>query len=107
MKPNYHQEEEKNFQALREIVIELQTKKMATKTNLRPIVGKIFCAHAPIVFMVRNRPQCVNGGGFVATDGSQKVVFKVHGCETLGTKRAKCCSLFDARYVGFVSYIFD
>ncbi|EXB38970.1 hypothetical protein L484_027406 [Morus notabilis] len=50
------------------------------------IVSKIYCSSSQLVFMVRKRPHVVNGGGFVATDCSQKVVFRVDGCGILGTK---------------------
>lgn len=50
------------------------------------IVSKIYCSSSQLVFMVRKRPHVVNGGGFVVTDCSQKVVFRVDGCGILGTK---------------------
>ncbi|RWR95884.1 protein LURP-one-related 6 [Cinnamomum micranthum f. kanehirae] len=60
---------------------------MSPVTNLSPIVSKIFCAPTPVVFIVRNRPHVVNGGGLVVTDSNHKEVFRVEGCGTLGTKR--------------------
>ncbi|XP_050219037.1 protein LURP-one-related 6 [Mercurialis annua] len=49
-----------------------------------PIVSKLYCASSQAVLIVRKRPQAVNGGGFVVTDCSQKVVFRVDGCGVLG-----------------------
>ncbi|KAG9458110.1 hypothetical protein H6P81_002618 [Aristolochia fimbriata] len=52
-----------------------------------PIVSKIYCnSSSPLVFVVRNRPPAVNGGGFVVSNCRQEVVFRVDGCGTLGTK---------------------
>ncbi|KAF8388719.1 hypothetical protein HHK36_025399 [Tetracentron sinense] len=59
---------------------------MAAMMNIAPIVSKIFCSPSQVVLVVRKRPNVVNGGGFVVTDCSQKVVFNVDGCGTLGTK---------------------
>ncbi|PON38292.1 LURP1-related protein domain containing protein [Trema orientale] len=53
---------------------------------MMPIVSKIYCSSSQVVLVVRKRPHVVNGGGFVVTDLSQKVVFKVDGCGILGTK---------------------
>ena len=50
------------------------------------IVSKLYCSSSQVVLVVRKRPQVVNGGGFVVTDCSQKVVFRVDGCGILGTK---------------------
>lgn len=57
-----------------------------TVTNLAPIVSKTFCSSTPVVFIVRNRPRVVNGGGFVVTDSNHRDVFRVEGCGTLGIK---------------------
>ncbi|KAF8401107.1 hypothetical protein HHK36_014411 [Tetracentron sinense] len=59
---------------------------MAAKASITPIVSKIFCSSSQVILVVRKRPRVVNGGGFVVTDCSQKIVFKVDGCGTLGTK---------------------
>ncbi|KAJ9687918.1 hypothetical protein PVL29_013914 [Vitis rotundifolia] len=55
-------------------------------TNAMPIISKIFCSSSQVVLVVRRRPRVINGGGFVVTDCSQTVVFKVDGCGVLGTK---------------------
>ncbi|KAK9274580.1 hypothetical protein L1049_021829 [Liquidambar formosana] len=59
---------------------------MGAKANIMSIVSKIFCSSSQVVLVVRRRPHVVNGGGFVVTDCSQKVVFRVDGCGVLGTK---------------------
>ncbi|XP_010261831.1 PREDICTED: protein LURP-one-related 6 [Nelumbo nucifera] len=59
---------------------------VSSKGNLTPIVSKIFCSASQIVLTVRRRPHVVNGGGFVVTDCSQRVVFRVDGCGTLGVR---------------------
>ncbi|XWS17499.1 hypothetical protein CRYUN_Cryun33cG0073100 [Craigia yunnanensis] len=60
---------------------------MAAKANTMPvIISKLYCSSSQVVLVVRRRPHVVNGGGFVVTDCSQKVVFKVDGCGVLGTK---------------------
>lgn len=59
---------------------------MAAKTNMTPIISKMYCSSAQGVFVVRRRPQAINGGGFVVTDCSQKVAFRVDGCGILGKK---------------------
>ncbi|KAL5537834.1 hypothetical protein UlMin_043723 [Ulmus minor] len=51
-----------------------------------PIVSKIYCSPSQVVLVVRKRPHVINGGGFVVTDCSQKVIFRVDGCGILGTK---------------------
>ncbi|XP_068657800.1 protein LURP-one-related 6-like [Aristolochia californica] len=51
-----------------------------------PIVSKIYCSSSPLVFIVRNRPPAVNGGGFVVTNCRQEMVFRADGCGNLGTK---------------------
>lgn len=50
------------------------------------IISKLYCSASQVVLGVRRRPRVINGGGFVVTDCSQKVVFKVDGCGVLGTK---------------------
>lgn len=50
------------------------------------IVSKVYCSSSQVVLVVRKRPHVVSGGGFVVTDCSQKVVFRVDGCGILGTK---------------------
>ena len=55
-------------------------------TNAMPIISKLFCSSSQVVLVVRRRPRVINGGGFVVTDSSQTVVFKVDGCGVLGTK---------------------
>ncbi|PRQ47031.1 protein LURP-one-related 6 [Rosa rugosa] len=59
---------------------------MAAKTNMLPIISKMYCSSAQGVFVVRRRPHAINGGGFVVTDCSQKVAFRVDGCGILGKK---------------------
>ncbi|XP_072980348.1 protein LURP-one-related 6 [Typha angustifolia] len=51
-----------------------------------PIVSKIFCSSSVASLMIRKRPVIVNGGGFVVTDSSQKIIFFVDGCGMLGAK---------------------
>ncbi|MED6119490.1 hypothetical protein PIB30_012397 [Stylosanthes scabra] len=56
-------------------------------TNVVPIVSKLYCCASETVFVVRRRPNVVNGGGFVVSEcGSQRVVFRVDGCGVHGTK---------------------
>ena len=50
------------------------------------IVSKLYCSSSQVVLVVRKRPHVVNGGGFVVTDCSQRVAFRVDGCGILGTK---------------------
>ena len=50
------------------------------------IISKIYCSSSQVVLAVRRRPRVINGGGFVVTDCSQKVLFKVDGCGVLGTR---------------------
>ncbi|KAJ4951701.1 hypothetical protein NE237_028533 [Protea cynaroides] len=50
------------------------------------IVNKLYCSASQVVLTVRKRPHVVNGGGFVVTDCSQKIIFRLDGCGTLGTK---------------------
>uniref|UniRef100_A0A5B6ZZ58 Putative LURP-one-related 6 n=1 Tax=Davidia involucrata TaxID=16924 RepID=A0A5B6ZZ58_DAVIN len=59
---------------------------MSAKANIMPIVSKTFCSSSDVVLVVRRRPHVVYGGGFVVTDCSQKVVFRVDGCGILGKK---------------------
>ncbi|XP_038712057.1 protein LURP-one-related 6 isoform X2 [Tripterygium wilfordii] len=56
-----------------------------SKANaMMPIISKMYCSSSQTILVVRRRPHVVNGGGFVVTDCSQKVVFKVDGCGALG-----------------------
>lgn len=58
---------------------------MAAKAgSVMPIVSKMYCSSSQVVLVVRSRPHVVNGGGFVVTDCTQKVVFRVDGCGILG-----------------------
>ena len=60
---------------------------MAAKPNTMPVlISKLYCSSSQVVLVVRRRPHVVNGGGFVVTDCSQKVAFRVDGCGVLGTK---------------------
>lgn len=54
--------------------------------NTMPVISKMYCSSSQVVLVVRKRPHVVNGGGFVVTNCSQKVVFRVDGCGVLGTK---------------------
>ncbi|KAM7277184.1 hypothetical protein ACFE04_019050 [Oxalis oulophora] len=56
------------------------------KVLLMPLISKMYCSSSEELFVVRRRPTVVSGGGFVVTDCSQKVIFKVDGCGVLGTK---------------------
>lgn len=60
--------------------------KMPCTAKHGAIVSKHYCSSLKEVFMVRNRPRAVNGGGFVVTNSRQEVVFKVDGYGTLGIK---------------------
>lgn len=51
-----------------------------------PIISKNFCSSSQVVLKVRKRPHVVNGGGFVVTDCTHKVIFRVDGCGVLGRK---------------------
>ncbi|GLT74303.1 hypothetical protein SLA2020_461080 [Shorea laevis] len=51
-----------------------------------PIISKLYCSSSQVVLVVRRRPHVVSGGGFVVTNCSQKVVFRVDGCGVLGIK---------------------
>ncbi|KAE8689137.1 Protein LURP-one-related 6 [Hibiscus syriacus] len=51
-----------------------------------PVISKLYCSSSQVVFVVRRRPHVVNGGGFVVTNCSQVIVFRVDGCGVLGTK---------------------
>ncbi|KAK1354951.1 LURP1-related protein domain containing protein [Heracleum sosnowskyi] len=51
-----------------------------------PIIGKNFCSSSQVVLKVRKRPHVVNGGGFVVTDCTHRVIFRVDGCGVLGRK---------------------
>lgn len=57
---------------------------LATIGKMIPLVSKLYCSSSEVVFVVRTRPQVINGGGFVVTDCDQKVVFSVDGCGVLG-----------------------
>ncbi|KAF3439697.1 hypothetical protein FNV43_RR17975 [Rhamnella rubrinervis] len=60
---------------------------MAGKSDVVvPIVSKLYCSSSQVVLVVRRRPHVVSGGGFVVTDCSQKVAFRVDGCGILGSK---------------------
>ncbi|KAF9597477.1 hypothetical protein IFM89_018923 [Coptis chinensis] len=59
---------------------------MASKANVAPIVSKMYCSSSQANFIVRRRPHVVNGGGFVVTNYSQNVAFRVDGCGTLGVE---------------------
>ncbi|KAK3040348.1 hypothetical protein RJ639_026753 [Escallonia herrerae] len=59
---------------------------MAGNANMMPIISKMFCSSSQVVLVVRRRPHMVSGGGFVVTDCSQRVVFRVDGCGVLGKK---------------------
>ncbi|XP_043723023.1 protein LURP-one-related 6-like [Telopea speciosissima] len=60
---------------------------MSATAIIKPIVSKLYCSASQVVVLtVRKRPHVVNGGGFVVTDCSQKIIFKVDGCGTLGIK---------------------
>ncbi|KAL6974617.1 hypothetical protein U1Q18_028801 [Sarracenia purpurea var. burkii] len=60
---------------------------MAAKGNVvMPVVSKMFCSSSQVVLGVRRRPHVVYGGGFVVSDCTQKVVFRVDGCGMLGKK---------------------
>lgn len=59
----------------------------SSKANLlMPMVSKMYCSSSQVVLVVRKRPYAVGGGGFVVTNCSQSVVFKVDGCGILGKK---------------------
>lgn len=53
---------------------------------MMPIISKNFCSSSQVVLKVRKRPHVVNGGGFVVTDCTHKVIFRVDGCGVLGRK---------------------
>lgn len=53
-------------------------------SSFMPIVSKMYCSSSQVALEVRRRPHVVYGGGFVVTDSSQKVVFRVDGCGILG-----------------------
>ena len=60
---------------------------MGGKANvIRPIISKLYCSSSQSVLVVRRRPHVVSGGGFVVTDCSQQVVFRVDGCGIHGIK---------------------
>ncbi|KAF3338509.1 Protein LURP-one-related 6 [Carex littledalei] len=59
---------------------------MRRSTDVVPIVSKLYCSSSPALLTIRKRPVVVNGGGFVVTDSSYKVVFVVDGCGKLGAK---------------------
>lgn len=58
----------------------------AARADAMPIVSKLYCSSSQTVLVVRKRPHVVSGGGFVVTDCSQKVVFRVDGCGVSGTE---------------------
>ncbi|CAN1136335.1 Protein LURP-one-related 6 [Linum perenne] len=49
------------------------------------IISKLYCSATQVVLTVRKRPHVICGGGFVVTNCSQKVVFRVEGCGVLGS----------------------
>ncbi|KAG2717933.1 hypothetical protein I3843_03G194600 [Carya illinoinensis] len=51
-----------------------------------PIISKTYCSSSQVVLVVRKRPHVISGGGFVVTDYSQKVIFRVDGCGIIGRK---------------------
>lgn len=53
---------------------------------MMPVISKTFCSSSEVVLVVRRRPHVVTGGGFVVTDCTQNVVFRVEGCGILGKK---------------------
>lgn len=55
-------------------------------TMMMPVISKTFCSSSEVVLVVRRRPHVVTGGGFVVTDCTQNVVFRVEGCGILGKK---------------------
>lgn len=59
---------------------------MAAGGHILPIISKNFCSSSQVVLRVRKRPHVVTGGGFVVTDWSQKVIFRIDGCGVLGRK---------------------
>lgn len=59
---------------------------MAAKANMIPIISKTYCSSSQVVLVVRKRPHVISGGGFVVTDYSQKVIFRVDGCGIIGRK---------------------
>ncbi|WCJ42811.1 hypothetical protein M5689_023596 [Euphorbia peplus] len=52
--------------------------------NYMTIISKLYCENREVVLVVRERPNVVNGGGFVVTDYAQNVVFRVDGCGVVG-----------------------
>ncbi|XP_065850799.1 protein LURP-one-related 6 [Euphorbia lathyris] len=48
------------------------------------IISKLYCENREVVLVIRERPNVVNGGGFVVTDCAQNVVFRVDGCGVVG-----------------------
>ncbi|XP_034913517.1 protein LURP-one-related 6 [Populus alba] len=58
----------------------------AARADAMPIVSKLYCSSSQAVLVVRKRPHVVSGGGFVVTDCSQKVVFRVDGCGVSGSE---------------------
>ncbi|KAF5481703.1 hypothetical protein F2P56_002336 [Juglans regia] len=59
---------------------------VAAKANMIPIISKMYCSSSKVLLIVRKRPHVISGGGFVVTDYSQKVIFRVDGCGILGRK---------------------
>ncbi|CAA6664639.1 unnamed protein product [Spirodela intermedia] len=51
-----------------------------------PVVSMAFCSLSQTVLIVRRRPHVVSGGGFVVTNYTQRVLFSVDGCGTLGNE---------------------
>ncbi|RZC86043.1 hypothetical protein C5167_026718 [Papaver somniferum] len=58
------------------------------KVNVEPIVSKEYCCESSqTILTIRRRPHVVNGGGFVVTNCSLQVLFRVEGCGILGTDK--------------------
>ncbi|GAB4838053.1 hypothetical protein Ancab_027583 [Ancistrocladus abbreviatus] len=58
----------------------------ATANVMTPIVSKTYCPRTQAALVVRRRPHVAAGGGFVVTNCTQKVVFRVDGCGVVGRK---------------------
>ncbi|KAJ6362341.1 hypothetical protein OIU78_002698 [Salix suchowensis] len=58
----------------------------ATRADGMPVISKLYCSSSQAVLVVRKRPHVVSGGGFVVSDCSQKVVFRVDGCGVIGSE---------------------
>lgn len=59
---------------------------MSAMISSNPVVSKLYCSPSDDVLVVRRRPKVANGGGFVASDSMQQVVFHVDGCGVIGRK---------------------